>query len=255
MRFRPLAEADIAMAEASGAESAWLAKHGVQGTRDIFEDDWGGLGQVYAAGEPDAEALTADLGNRWVAYDASIKAFPSCASSHRMIQLAERGLVPEQLDLDSISWIVITLSPLVADMCGETRMSRLETFRQRQLSIPYGVALTLTEGSMTFDGLFAQPSAETTLAALLEKTEVVVDESILSAHGEGTVSVHRGSRVEAFTTDSVADPRCNITSIEQVLDKAEGMLRSVAMEERFEPLLQLANAPGTALAAPFFARI
>jgi 2-methylcitrate dehydratase PrpD len=106
------------LAAAHGVESSRLALHGVRGTKDAFQDTWGGVGRLYAGERAELEALTDGLGSRWVAFDASIKAFPSCASSHRMLQLVDEALVRRRMPLESIDRIEIRVSPLVAAMCG-----------------------------------------------------------------------------------------------------------------------------------------
>lgn len=232
------------MAAANGVEAAWLAQSGVRGTRDVFEDVWGGLGTTFASDGGNRDALVHDLGTRWVAKDASVKPFPSCASSHRMVQLAERAIVPEGINLDSVSRIDITVGRLVAAMCGETDFAMLANFAQRQLSIPYCVAVTLVDRKMSFEALNLDPEADGPVARLLSLIAVEVDDGIQDAHGGGVLTIRTGSRQWRFTTDDVADPKFNVTSTEQVLAKAESLLKGVGRVDAMRNLRRLADADG-----------
>ena len=238
---------------AHGVESALLARAGLTGTRSAFDDTWGGVGSLYAPGGANVAALTDGLGIRWVAFDASIKPFPTCASSHRMIQLAERSLAPARIRTEAIEQLRVRVGPLVADMCGESSPAALASLRQRQLSIPFGIAFVLTEGAMSFEGLMAGPSAE--MERLLERTVIEIDEQISGGHGEGTLTVVVDGAATTFSTDDVADPRHNIDSLDAVMLKAAEVLRAVGCERWLPFLAAVAEHPGgEAVDAVFAAR-
>ena len=230
------------LAAANGAEAAWLAFNGVQGSRDIFEDVWGGLGQTFASDGGDRDALLQNLGETWVAEDASIKPFPSCASSHKMVQLAQRAIAPQHINLDSVTRIEITVGPLVAVMCGETDLTRLANFNQRQLSIPYCVALTLAQGEMSFEALAAGPEEDGLIARLLESVVITIDDTITDAHGQGAVTIRTTSAVWNFDTEDVADPKANVTTLEEVMAKSESLLRGAGRLDALPGLRRLAEA-------------
>lgn len=230
---------------AHGVESALLARAGVAGTRMAFDDTWGGIGALYAGNAVDPAALVAGLGERWVAYDASIKPFPSCASSHRMIQLAQDQLSRAGFAVDDVESVEIQVGPLVADMCGEQRATELASLKQRQLSIPYGVATVLVRGTMAFDSLAADPDPASPVLGLLERTRISIDESITGGHGEGHIIVRYRGAHHRFSTDDVADPRNNITTMTDVLRKAGQVLASVGASDRMTTLRKAADLERT----------
>lgn len=238
---------------AHGVESALLAKAGIMGTRAAFEDTWGGIGSLFAGASSDPGALTDGLGSRWVAFDASIKPFPTCASSHRMIQLTELVLVPLLASNEDIDQIVIRVGPLVAEMCGEARPGFLRTLKQRQLSIPYGIASALVSGKLTFSSIVAGSDEDAGIHALLEKMRVEVDDDIEGGHGEGSIAVRCRDTQHCVNTEEVVDPRFNITSVEGVLTKAEEVLHSVGAAGSIATLHDIASAPGRASASAVLA--
>lgn len=240
------------LAAANGVQAAMLAQHGVQGSRDVFEDVWGGLGRTFALDGGDRDALLHGLGETWVAEDASIKPFPSCASSHKMVQLAEQAIVPQDIDLDTVTRIDISVGPLVAAMCGETSLEQLRHFNQRQLSIPYCVAVTLAQGEMSFEALNADPEGQGLIARLLARVIVTTDESIKDSHGQGTVTMQTTSAVWNFDTEDVADPKSNVITLEQVMAKSESLLRGAGRLDAVPGLRRLANAEWHEPALPLY---
>lgn len=227
---------------AHGVESALLANAGLAGTRSAFSDTWGGIGRVYAGSNANPAELTDKLGERWVANDASIKPFPTCASSHRMIQLAEAAVAPRQFAPEQIDRVTVRVGRLVADMCGERDYQVLHSLKQRQLSIPYGIALVLTTGSMAFDSLSYSPSHFEGLQNVLEKVEIHVDDTIKGGHGEGEIIVALDGEEFRFSTEAVGDPRYNVTTVSGVLVKVESVLKMANREEYLDAITSFATA-------------
>jgi hypothetical protein len=122
-------------------------------------------------------------------------------------------------------------------------VTELRSFKQRQLSIPYGVASTLVHGSMRFDGLQAPPEADRAISGVLAKIDVLADPGIQGAHGDGMLSIERQGETVAFSTEEAADPRTLITSLDGVLVKAEQALGASDRAQYLSGLQRLATAP------------
>lgn len=228
------------MAAADGFESASLAAHGVPGTRDVFEDVWGGFGQVFSDDDAnsgiDWNAMTADLGTRWVASEATIKPFATCASTHPSVRIALYlfNTFPHN---NPIERVTVSVSRIARAMCGENRLTKLEQYEERQLSIPFAIAAALTVGEVTLESVLAPLDPDTNLAKLLGRINVVTAPDRDDAAGNATMTVefHNGD-VIVVSSEDLPDTG-NQMSHTEVKNHSQRTLEAFSLQHMHQSLL------------------
>ena len=129
-------------AAASGIEAVRLAKLGMTAAPDVFEHPAGYLNALSPAGRVDRTRPADQLGKtlRILAYGLSIKRYPVCYSSHRVIDgvltIAER----ENLQIAQISRVRVTIGPAQASML---RNHTPQTGLEAKFSAEFAVAAAL----------------------------------------------------------------------------------------------------------------
>ena len=179
----------------SGVLCALLADRGFTGTADVLERDFGGFCATMGGGSVNLDLLTDGLGTRWEADEIAFKPYPSCAAAQASIEAARLLRLDHGLDASEIARVFITTSHHVHTHSGW--QYRPEGVTAAQMSIGYGVARMLMEGSLEARHFSDVEVADSATVSLAESIEIVPDEAIDALGPDNRYVAH----VEITTTD------------------------------------------------------
>lgn len=160
-----------------GGLSAFLAKKGITGARDVFEGPYGFF-SLYEGGDYDQEKLCDALGERFEGTRLSIKPYPSCRMTHASIDAALALRKEMRLQLSEIEEIVVQVSKMVYDMVGSPFSIRKSPQVDAQFSIPYTVAAGLVRGDVFLKDFEEVSIRDPRVLKLAEKVKVVTDPAL-----------------------------------------------------------------------------
>ncbi|MBD9597295.1 MmgE/PrpD family protein [Ensifer sp. ENS05] len=104
-------------AAANGVASAWLARHGFRGARQIFEGKQG-LGAGMSA-DADVARLTDGLGNRWALEETSFKFHASCRHTHPAADALLKVMTRHSLAAEEIKDVAALVHQGAIDVLGQ----------------------------------------------------------------------------------------------------------------------------------------
>ncbi|MGE6604936.1 MmgE/PrpD family protein [Halomonas sp. NPDC076908] len=228
------------LAAKNGLESVLMAKSGIKGTLDTFELVWGGIVKTYSGSEGNVSELTNTLGYKWHAKDARIKLYPSCASSHPIIHAFENQLNSyTYVENSSIKAISIWVSDIVNSMCGESDIKELNTPSSRQMSIPYSLALLMTQGVIRLSDYWTIPDSSPRVEDVLQLITVYIDPEYDGASGNGKFMIVSDTKNEIVYT-KFDDSNLQYPWIENMaLSKIRNLMKEFNYNDEAEELTDL----------------
>lgn len=168
-----------------GLTAALLAKRGISGPSQIFEDVWGGFFNAFASQSRQPEALLAELGETWKLLRCSIKPHAACRSTHATID-AVRHLMNAHPGLAlKVKQVDVRLSTFVDGMCGGRDLS---TLSGAQMSLPFAVALAWVFDDAGLSRYLAPARKDARLLAAMSLVRLHADAS-MPALEEPTVTI------------------------------------------------------------------
>ena len=176
-----------------GLTACLMARAGLTGPAQVFEDIWGGFFNAFAPASRQTEALLKDLGSVWQLMRCSIKPHASCRSTHAAID-AVLHLTGQNASLaQHTRRIEVFASPFVIDMCGGRNLS---TLAAAQMSLPYAVAVASVFGDAALEHYLEPVRADARVAAAMARVTLRTDptmtdddEPLVRIHAEGMVPV------------------------------------------------------------------
>jgi 2-methylcitrate dehydratase PrpD len=156
-----------------GLDSAYLAKAGIEGPLDIFEDSRG-LSGLMNNGHWDGARLD-DLGQTWRLLDPGIlfKRYPVCSAAQAAAEAVERLLAENQLTATDIRQVLCEVPELV-------RLSLVHdnpgSAREAQFSMPFAVGAILAYGRLGLEQIDDDCLANPNLRREMAKVEMRVIE-------------------------------------------------------------------------------
>ncbi len=156
----------------SGILAAILAEGGMSGPAHILDAKDGGLFAA-TSDEYSLEKVTAGLGERFLITEVSVKPYSCCRSMHPGIDAALMLRRNHDIDPARINRIAIGTYEVAVQQCGFTNRPR--NTAEAQFSLPYGVAVALTDGSALLDQFSAQRIRDGRLLDLASRVELAVD--------------------------------------------------------------------------------
>jgi 2-methylcitrate dehydratase PrpD len=176
-----------------GLTACLMARAGLTGPAQVFEDVWGGFFNTFAPASRQPKALLKDLGTVWQLMRCSIKPHASCRSTHSAIdavlQLTGRNasLAPR------ITRIEVFASRFVIEMCGGRNLS---TLASAQMSLPYAVAVASVFGDAALERYLEPVRADARVTAAMARVTLHTDptmtdddEPLVKIHAEGVATV------------------------------------------------------------------
>ncbi len=200
-------------AASAGLMAAGLAAADVNGAPYIIEGSElnGGFAKITTAADPNLERLVEDLGTQYSIMDVYFKPYTACRHTHGAAQAtleiqAENWNSPE--DIEKID--VFTYG--IAKLAVGKEVTVDSSFVSAQFSIPYVVAVCLTDGELAAKQLTEKRLADVNLIALSKKVTVEADNELEKAYPEKTSSrveltLKNGSRIVKQIDIPKGDPR------------------------------------------------
>lgn len=197
----------------SGALAAGLARGGFTGPATILEGRFG-LYRTFLGREPDPGQITADLGRRWETLQVAFKPYPCCHYNHAFMDCAARLRREATLAPELIAEVECLVPagevPIVCEPLQSKRRPR--TPYDAQFSLPYSVAVALTEDEVGLDAFSPERIKDERLLALAARVRYTVDPASLFPRafpGRLRVRLVDGrvlDATEAFNRGSVENP-------------------------------------------------
>lgn len=181
----------------SAALSGYIANQltlgGMTGSNQILEAKDGGLFKA-SSKNYSYHKVTDLLNEEFLIDNITRKPFACCRSMHPSIEVALE-LREEIDDLNEITKIDIYTYEVAKVQCGYT--NRPENVADAKFSLPFGVAVALTDGAALLNQFSASRINDEELLSLSEKVAIHVDEKIDNEYPQNW-----GSRVEIETTSA-----------------------------------------------------
>ncbi len=165
-----------------GTLAALLAQKGITGARKIIQGTFG-LYNVYQRGEFNLKPLTDEMGKVFEVENLSFKPYPCCRFVHSTIDAATelfQRSSPLPKDISEIN-ISVNQQAFNATCHPLAVKSEPRTIVDAQFSIPYAVAVTLTNGTFTLNDLTEAAIKRPEIIALAKKVKPQMDEQIEKA--------------------------------------------------------------------------
>ncbi|MBU2510132.1 MmgE/PrpD family protein [bacterium] len=184
-------------AASTGLMAAGLAASGVTGAPFIIEGSQlnGGFAKITSAAEPKLERLVEGLGEHYSISDVYFKPYTACRHTHGAAQATLRIQAEKQVDPRDIEKIDVYTYGIAKLAVGKT-VNRNSSFVSAQFSIPYVVAVCLTDGELAAKQLTEKRISDVDLIDLSNKVEIHSDDELEKVYPEKT-----SSRVEIQLKD------------------------------------------------------
>ncbi|MBN2062396.1 MAG: MmgE/PrpD family protein [Deltaproteobacteria bacterium] len=162
----------------NGVLSALMAARGITGVTNSLEGKMG-LYALYFNNEYNPEALTSDLGIKFLGTTVSFKPWPSCRVTHAYIGatldlVRENDLKPDEIE--EITAVVDNNSINLCEPLEEKRNPKLSI--NAKLSIPYTVALAATRGKVLLGDFLTENLHDPAIHKMADKVNYQLNSSI-----------------------------------------------------------------------------
>ena len=216
---------------------ASLVKLGSDGPRGILEYP-SGFCKAYSA-EPKLELISAGLGSSYEVLQDSIKSFPTIQCSHTAIEATIKLMNQHGLLADDIDEVHIVQSETVK---GQGCNYSPDTPLAARLSIPYCVALAITEQLVTIDQFSLEKLKDSKIRNMMSRITIEQDPNLNLKYPETITSfVHiRVKNGETFYGSAIypkGDPRNRMTS-QEVQDKFKTLAAKTFSDTRVEVIIK-----------------
>jgi 2-methylcitrate dehydratase PrpD len=195
-----------AKAAADGLQSAWLARAGFTGARQILEGAQGMAAGMSSDANP--AALTDGLGTRWATAETSFKFFASCRHTHPAADALKALMLREGLQADQIAAVTAHVQGAI-DVLGP--VVNPATIHQAKFSMGTVLGLVAVHAHAGL-GEFEQHSLkDAQVSAFRDKVTMELDEEINAAYprqwiGRVTVRTTDGRTLQARVDVPKGDP-------------------------------------------------
>ncbi|ABF10766.1 2-methylcitrate dehydratase PrpD [Cupriavidus metallidurans] len=196
-----------AKAAADGLQSAWLARAGFTGARQILEGAQGMAAGMSSDANP--AALTDGLGTRWATAETSFKFFASCRHTHPAADALKALMLREGLQADQIAAVTAHVHQGAIDVLGP--VVNPATIHQAKFSMGTVLGLVAVHAHAGL-GEFEQHSLkDAQVSAFRDKVTMELDEEINAAYprqwiGRVTVRTTDGRTLQARVDVPKGDP-------------------------------------------------
>ena len=239
-----------ARAAQDGVEAALLARAGVSGPEHVLTSQDGGLFHMMTDQAVPALAVQ-DLGKKWQILDMDSKPYPSCRSTHCVIDGVLKLREKYQLSATDIDHIQIHTYSVGYKQCGAAPGSREpKTVVNAKFSSPFVAACAIVRGEVTLREMKEEIIQDPEIQDLLHKVQVEPDPAFTEAYPE-----HWGCRVQIYTKDGevrealvpdASGSTARPLTEKQVKDKAVSLMEETVKElaeEYAGRILKIQEAP------------
>ncbi|MCI8210934.1 2-methylcitrate dehydratase [Pseudomonas sp. S25] len=158
-----------------GVLAALLAREGITGPTQVFDDVWGGFLRTLARDTAQPQALTEGLGEVWKLARCSIKPYAACRGTHSAIDAIGQLLSELQINADQVKSIKVNASAFLVDMCAGLDT---QTLAAAQMSLPYALTVRCVLGHAGLDAYEEKKRTSPALLAFMQKIQMHVDASL-----------------------------------------------------------------------------
>jgi 2-methylcitrate dehydratase PrpD len=158
-----------------GVLAALLAREGVTGPTQIFDDVWGGFLRTLARDSAQPQALTDDLGVIWKLARCSIKPYAACRGTHSAIDAIGQLLADLHISADQVQSIEVNASAFLVDMCAGLDT---QTLAASQMSLPYALAVRCLLGHAGLDAYEEKLRSDAHVLGFMGRIQMHADASL-----------------------------------------------------------------------------
>jgi 2-methylcitrate dehydratase PrpD len=226
-----------AFAAMKGILLASLVSVGSDGPQGILEYP-SGFCNAYSV-KPKLEPILTDLGKSYEIMQDSIKSFPTIQCSHTAIEATINIMNKQKIRSDDIDEVCVVQSETVAGQgCNYSPDKPLAA----RLSIPYCVALAISEGRVTMDQFSAGKLKDNQIGRLMSRVTIIQDATFNSKYPETIASqvdikTKDGKTYSGSATYPKGDPRNRMTSRE-VKDKFRALALNTFDRQQTEAIVR-----------------
>ena len=184
-----------AFAARSGVFSAYLAKAGISGARNVLDGQYN-FYRVYLQNKCDRDILTRDLGKTYWIPTLSWKPYPVCG-----LAISGASTVKALMDKWNINWKNITRIDLgvtqqtkaIVVFPEETKYDP-RTVVDAQFSLPFAVAAMVVRGHLGLGDVTMEGIQDSNIRSVMSKIHVYIDENLEAKYARGVsptrVTIH-----------------------------------------------------------------
>lgn len=196
-----------AKAAADGLQSAWLARSGFTGARQILEGAQGMAAGMSSDANP--AALTDGLGTRWATAETSFKFFASCRHTHPAADALKAVMQREGLAAEQIASVTAHVHQGAIDVLGP--VVNPVTIHQAKFSMGTVLGLVAVHTHAGLGEFEQHALQDPRIAAFCNKVTMALDDEINAAYprqwiGRVTVTTTDGRSLEARVDVPKGDP-------------------------------------------------
>lgn len=222
-----------------GLLAADLARAGISGPSQVFDEVWGGFFQTYT-GTAAPEALSRDLGRDWMIERASLKPYAACRGAHSAIDAVSDILAASGRGTGQIVAIDLQLPQFLMDMCGA---ARLGTLAGAQMSLGYALAALRVFGRVDLEQYSAAARHDPRMAEFIPQIRFRPDPDM-------------DQMAEPIVTVSFDDGTQETAMVPRATGSSERPMSDAAIRAKFDSLAGMALPPAaTATLAEFVLEI
>lgn len=178
----------------NGVFAAMLAQMDIPTSTTIIDGERGFA--VAVSDSFDVDMMTQDLGKHFKILDSYVKFHAACRHTHPSIDAVLDLRRRYDLEPNSVERIVVRTYAAAAKLGTSPSRYRSPSLHAAKFSVPYVVAVAITEGKVDIDSFSSKKIKDQTILSLSDKVEVEEDEKMtIQAPNK------RGSTVEVETTD------------------------------------------------------
>ena len=158
-----------------GLLAALMARNGLKGPAQVFEDVWGGFLRTFAPGSAVPDALLEGLGASWRLERVAIKPYASCRGTHAAIDATLHLFERHDLTADRVRAVRVRAPAFLDGMCGGREVSSLPG---AQMSLPFALASAMAHGHVDLAAFGEKERGDARLRSLMAKVELTVDPAL-----------------------------------------------------------------------------
>lgn len=164
-----------------GVMAARLAAEGFTGPATVLEGPFGALKAYSGQGRPDE--ITRGLGTEFKILATAQKYYPMNFATHGAIDLVRRIMSREELAPADIESVDVYIRPFVAGAIGGDSKYRPATVLAAQMSMPFAVAISMLEGTVTLDHLTERWIADEAVLQVAQKVRAMPADDLDTVEG------------------------------------------------------------------------
>lgn len=170
-----------------GVMAARLAAEGFTGPSSVFDGPYGVLRAYSDRGDP--EPVIRGLGSDFAILATAQKHYPMNFATHGAVDLVRRTMHRDGLTPADVARVRVSVRPFVAEAIGGVSKYRPATVLAAQMSMPFAVAVTMLEETVTLEHLTERWIRDETVLAAAQKVETVADPELDTVEGVAQGSV------------------------------------------------------------------